>query len=178
MWRAGLADGQTGRVEWHHWETLPPPGEQGARGDLRRPVSPYLVKVEIRPSASTKPPPEDDLGLKLRPPLAEPPISEPERPQKDDRKRRTVGMVGDRRMDGPRQLTLEGFDTPGQRHDPTLSAVAAAFDPARLTQARRLADLTKTALADLLDVSAVAVGQWEAGTHPPGRIMSGCWRST
>ena len=71
-------------------------------------------------------------------------------------------------MDGPKQLTLEGFDTAaGQRHDPTLSAVAAAFDPARLTQARRLADLTKTALADLLDVSAVAVGQWEAGTHPP-----------
>jgi Zn-dependent peptidase ImmA (M78 family)/transcriptional regulator with XRE-family HTH domain len=77
-------------------------------------------------------------------------------------------MVGDRRMDGPRQLTLEGFDTAaGQRHDPTLSAVAAAFEPARLTQARRLADLTKTALADLLGVSAVAVGQWEAGTHPP-----------
>jgi Zn-dependent peptidase ImmA (M78 family)/transcriptional regulator with XRE-family HTH domain len=71
-------------------------------------------------------------------------------------------------MDGPRQLTLEGFDTvSGQGHDPTLSAVAAAFDPARLTQARRLADFTKAKLANKLGVSAVAVGQWEAGTHPP-----------
>jgi Zn-dependent peptidase ImmA (M78 family)/transcriptional regulator with XRE-family HTH domain len=77
-------------------------------------------------------------------------------------------MVGDRRMDGPRQETLEGWDTTaGQRHDPTLTAVVAAFDPARLTQARRLVDLSKTALARLLGVSAVAVGQWEAGTHPP-----------
>jgi Zn-dependent peptidase ImmA (M78 family)/transcriptional regulator with XRE-family HTH domain len=48
-----------------------------------------------------------------------------------------------------------------------LAAVAAAFDPARLTQARRLAGLTKKAVATELDVSAVAVGQWEAGTHPP-----------
>jgi Zn-dependent peptidase ImmA (M78 family)/transcriptional regulator with XRE-family HTH domain len=77
-------------------------------------------------------------------------------------------MVGDRNMDGPRQLTFEAFDTTaGQRYDQTLSAVAAAFDPARLTQARRLADLTKAALAKQLEVSAVAVGQWEAGTHPP-----------
>jgi Zn-dependent peptidase ImmA (M78 family)/DNA-binding XRE family transcriptional regulator len=71
-------------------------------------------------------------------------------------------------MDGPRQLTLEDIDaTSGRHHDPTLSAVAAGFDPARLTQARRLADLTKTKLAKRLGVSAVAVGQWEAGTHPP-----------
>jgi Zn-dependent peptidase ImmA (M78 family)/transcriptional regulator with XRE-family HTH domain len=49
----------------------------------------------------------------------------------------------------------------------TLAAVAAAFDPARLTQARRLAGLTKKAVAEALKVSAVAVGQWEAGTHPP-----------
>ncbi|HZR49226.1 MAG TPA: XRE family transcriptional regulator [Streptosporangiaceae bacterium] len=49
----------------------------------------------------------------------------------------------------------------------TLTAVAAAFDPARLTQARRLAGLTKTAVSRKLNVSAVAVGQWESGTHPP-----------
>lgn len=48
-----------------------------------------------------------------------------------------------------------------------LAAVAAAFDPARLTQARRLAGLTKKAIAQELGVSAVAVGQWESGTHPP-----------
>ena len=47
------------------------------------------------------------------------------------------------------------------------AAVAAAFDPARLTQARRLAGMTKKAVADTLGVSSVAVGQWEAGTHPP-----------
>jgi Zn-dependent peptidase ImmA (M78 family)/transcriptional regulator with XRE-family HTH domain len=77
-------------------------------------------------------------------------------------------MVGDTRMDGPRQETLEGWGTAAeQRHDPTLTAVVMAFDPARLTQARRLAELSKTGLARLLDVSAVAVGQWEAGTHPP-----------
>lgn len=49
----------------------------------------------------------------------------------------------------------------------TLMDVAGAFDPSRLTQARRLAGLTKRAIADALAVSAVAVGQWEAGTHPP-----------
>jgi Zn-dependent peptidase ImmA (M78 family)/transcriptional regulator with XRE-family HTH domain len=48
-----------------------------------------------------------------------------------------------------------------------LVSVAAAFDPNRLTQARRLAGLTKRAVAEQLGVSAVAVGQWEAGTHPP-----------
>jgi Zn-dependent peptidase ImmA (M78 family)/DNA-binding transcriptional regulator YiaG len=48
-----------------------------------------------------------------------------------------------------------------------LASVAAAFDPSRLTQGRRLAGLTKRAVAEQLGVSAVAVGQWEAGTHPP-----------
>jgi Zn-dependent peptidase ImmA (M78 family)/DNA-binding transcriptional regulator YiaG len=48
-----------------------------------------------------------------------------------------------------------------------LVSVAAAFDPNRLTQARRLAGFTKRAVAEQLGVSAVAVGQWEAGTHPP-----------
>src|ERR1022692_2682915 len=66
------------------------------------------------------------------------------------------------------QLHLPGtgrFD--GQRDADTSAAVAAAFDPARLTQARRLAGLTKSAVAGHLGVSAVAVGQWETGTHPP-----------
>jgi Zn-dependent peptidase ImmA (M78 family)/transcriptional regulator with XRE-family HTH domain len=45
--------------------------------------------------------------------------------------------------------------------------MAGAFDPARLTQARRLAGLSKRALADQLNLSPVAVGQWEAGTHSP-----------
>ncbi|KDE09929.1 helix-turn-helix domain-containing protein [Rhodococcus aetherivorans] len=42
-----------------------------------------------------------------------------------------------------------------------------AFDAARLTQARRLAGMTKKAVADRIGVSAVAVGQWEAGTASP-----------
>jgi Zn-dependent peptidase ImmA (M78 family)/transcriptional regulator with XRE-family HTH domain len=45
--------------------------------------------------------------------------------------------------------------------------VARAFDPARLTQARHLAGLTKTALAGRIGISAAAVGQWEAGATPP-----------
>ncbi|MBC2637511.1 ImmA/IrrE family metallo-endopeptidase [Rhodococcus wratislaviensis] len=45
--------------------------------------------------------------------------------------------------------------------------MAAGFDPARLTQARRLAGLTKKAVAEELGVSPVAVSQWEAGTTTP-----------
>ncbi|MGI9149854.1 MAG: XRE family transcriptional regulator [Chloroflexota bacterium] len=55
----------------------------------------------------------------------------------------------------------------GQAAPDALSAVSAAFDSARLTQARHLAGLTKRAVADALGVSPVAVGQWESGTHPP-----------
>lgn len=40
------------------------------------------------------------------------------------------------------------------------------FDPARLTQARRLAGETKKRVAEALGVSAVAVGQWELGAQP------------
>lgn len=50
---------------------------------------------------------------------------------------------------------------------PTPADVVVAFDPARLTQARHLAGLTKTALAQQIGVSAAAVGQWEASTTPP-----------
>ncbi|MEV0287949.1 XRE family transcriptional regulator [Kribbella sp. NPDC050820] len=63
---------------------------------------------------------------------------------------------------GTEQLQLLSADAT------TATAVAGAgFDSARLTQARRLAGLTKKAVADQLGVSPVAVGQWEAGTHPP-----------
>jgi Zn-dependent peptidase ImmA (M78 family)/transcriptional regulator with XRE-family HTH domain len=70
--------------------------------------------------------------------------------------------------DASGQMQLPGIAAAAPRRDgSTLVAVAAAFDPARLTQARRLAGLTKKAVAGELDVSAVAVGQWESGTHPP-----------
>jgi Zn-dependent peptidase ImmA (M78 family)/transcriptional regulator with XRE-family HTH domain len=71
-------------------------------------------------------------------------------------------------MDASGQMQLLGVETAATSKDEaTLAAVAAAFDPARLTQARRLEGLTKTAVAKRLGVSAVAVGQWESGTHPP-----------
>jgi Zn-dependent peptidase ImmA (M78 family)/DNA-binding transcriptional regulator YiaG len=71
-------------------------------------------------------------------------------------------------MDSAGQMQLHGVETSTPPEDgAALPAVAAAFDPARLTQARRLAGLTKSAIARELGVSAVAVGQWEAGTHPP-----------
>ncbi|MFD4505319.1 helix-turn-helix domain-containing protein [Streptomyces sp. NPDC058457] len=49
----------------------------------------------------------------------------------------------------------------------TPRAVADAFDPARLTQARRLAGMTKKDVADHLDVTPAAVGQYETGASRP-----------
>jgi len=51
--------------------------------------------------------------------------------------------------------------------DETISRLAQAFDPARLTQARRLAELTKRAVAEEVGVSAAAVGHWESGATSP-----------
>lgn len=56
---------------------------------------------------------------------------------------------------------------PDLLEDHHCSEVAAAFDPGRLIQARRLAGLTKSAVALELGVSAVAIGHWEAGVHQP-----------
>ncbi|WP_406266423.1 XRE family transcriptional regulator [Actinacidiphila glaucinigra] len=47
------------------------------------------------------------------------------------------------------------------------TSVAAAFDGARLTQARRLAGWTKKELASKIDVTPAAVGQYEAGGIRP-----------
>ncbi|WP_203231362.1 XRE family transcriptional regulator [Nocardioides caldifontis] len=67
-----------------------------------------------------------------------------------------------RRKDVASHLTLfqEPVSTSG-------GAAPGVFDPARLTQARRLAAMTKKGAAEALKVSAVAVGQWESGSHPP-----------
>ncbi|MCT1479370.1 XRE family transcriptional regulator [Microbacterium sp. p3-SID336] len=48
-----------------------------------------------------------------------------------------------------------------------LLAVARAFDPARLTQARRVKGISKTELHRLVGVSAAAVGQYERGEKRP-----------
>jgi len=71
-------------------------------------------------------------------------------------------------MDASGQMQLPGVETAASTRDGSiLAAVAAAFDPARMTQARRLAGLTKKAVAEELNVSAVAGGQWKSGPHPP-----------
>lgn len=51
--------------------------------------------------------------------------------------------------------------------DSVLVPAREAFEPARLTQARVLAELTKAELAEKLGVSAAAVGQYEAGATRP-----------
>lgn len=61
------------------------------------------------------------------------------------------------------QLRLLG----ASRQTITAAEVAAVFDVGRLTQARRLAGLTKAAIATQVGVSAAAVSQWEARTSPP-----------
>jgi len=48
-----------------------------------------------------------------------------------------------------------------------LIAISEAFDPGRLTQARRLAGLTKRSVAEAVRVSPAAVGQWESGAAAP-----------
>ncbi|MEU4117815.1 XRE family transcriptional regulator [Kitasatospora sp. NPDC028055] len=49
----------------------------------------------------------------------------------------------------------------------TPRAVSDAFDPARLTQARRLAGMTKKDVSGYLGVTAAAVGQYETGASRP-----------
>lgn len=63
-------------------------------------------------------------------------------------------------------------DSPRQLQFPSLgndiaSAVAQAFEPSRLTQARSLANMTKTALAAQVNLSAAAIGQFESGISRP-----------
>jgi Zn-dependent peptidase ImmA (M78 family)/DNA-binding XRE family transcriptional regulator len=67
-------------------------------------------------------------------------------------------------MNNDRQGELELFSHGSQL---TYEGVARAFEPARLTQARVLAELTKAELADLVGVSAAAIGQYEAGVTAP-----------
>lgn len=74
----------------------------------------------------------------------------------------------------PRRLAqtdvpMSPADLPGPTmHDhETLVAIARTFDANRLLQARRLAGLTKRAVADDVGVSAAAVGQWEASATAP-----------
>lgn len=59
-----------------------------------------------------------------------------------------------------------GASPPGSVPD-----VVRNFDPARLTQARQLAGLSKRELADMIKVSAAGIGQYESGTRPGPAIL-------
>jgi Zn-dependent peptidase ImmA (M78 family)/DNA-binding XRE family transcriptional regulator len=50
---------------------------------------------------------------------------------------------------------------------PNLTDIARAFDPARLTQARRICKMSKVELHDAVGVSAAAIGQYERGEVKP-----------
>lgn len=52
-------------------------------------------------------------------------------------------------------------------NQPKLNDIARVFDPARLTQARRIARMTKTELHQKVGVSAAAIGQYERGEVKP-----------
>jgi hypothetical protein len=78
-----LVDGETGGVIWRYWEQLPPPGDQAAGAGASQPLSPPDADGRDRTDRFDQAPLQDDLGLKPRPPIAEPPISEPERPQEE-----------------------------------------------------------------------------------------------
>jgi Zn-dependent peptidase ImmA (M78 family)/transcriptional regulator with XRE-family HTH domain len=72
-------------------------------------------------------------------------------------------------MSDNEQLSLPLVHTTGGQEKPsswTPGAVARAFDPARLTQARQLAAKTKKEVAEAIGVTPAAVGQYEAGTRP------------
>lgn len=58
-------------------------------------------------------------------------------------------------------------DTPGLFELPGAAKAPGHFEPARLTQARVRAGLSKTDLAAKVGVSAAAIGQYEAGVNSP-----------
>jgi len=77
-----LLDEETGLVAWQYWEELPPE-DQAGEAATRQPVAPLDGDGGTRAARFDDAPLQDDLGLKPRSPVAEPPISEPERPPKE-----------------------------------------------------------------------------------------------
>ena len=78
---AELVNEKTGEVEWLYWEQLPTPGDQAATGSPCRPAVPVSGDGSARIGRFDDAPLMDDLGLRPRSPLAEPPVSEPGRLQ-------------------------------------------------------------------------------------------------
>lgn len=66
----------------------------------------------------------------------------------------------------PLRLALVRGDAARAASSKTPGAVARAFDPTRLTQARHLAGKTKKEVAEAIGVTPAAVGQYEAGSRP------------
>jgi hypothetical protein len=77
-----LVNEETGEVIWRYWEELPPRG-QAAAAAPRQPFAPVQGTGGNRGGRFDDAPLQDDLGLTYRAPLAEPPISEPERDQEE-----------------------------------------------------------------------------------------------
>src|SRR5689334_7006350 len=75
-----LVNRDTGQVIWHHWEDLPGTDEGGIAGARtpRPPVAPQGDRD--RTGRFDDAPLNDDLGLRPRPPVGEPPSSEPQQP--------------------------------------------------------------------------------------------------
>jgi transcriptional regulator with XRE-family HTH domain len=72
---------------------------------------------------------------------------------------------------GEATLGADGYLTFESLPRPDLDAVADAFDPAPLTQARFAAGLSKVKLADLVGVMPAAIGQYEAQVVSPRREL-------
>jgi Zn-dependent peptidase ImmA (M78 family)/transcriptional regulator with XRE-family HTH domain len=70
-------------------------------------------------------------------------------------------------MNSRNQLRLHSSTKTSTSNPVTPGAVARAFDPARLTQARYLAMRSKKEVANELHVSPAAVGQYETGSSKP-----------
>ena len=70
-------------------------------------------------------------------------------------------------MDSRKQLRLHSSTRASDSGPVAPGVVARTFDPARLTQGRHLAKLTKKDVADALHISPAAVGQYETGSTKP-----------
>jgi Zn-dependent peptidase ImmA (M78 family)/transcriptional regulator with XRE-family HTH domain len=74
------------------------------------------------------------------------------------------------RINEPEDLFTVGDASEVSPHA-SAATVARNFDPARLTQARQLAGLTKKEVSDLAGVSAAAIGQYESGSRPGPEVL-------
>lgn len=65
------------------------------------------------------------------------------------------------------RLTKQDLIPGTEERGATPRAISDGFDPTRLTQARRLAEMTKKDVAAQLGVTPAAVGQYETGVSKP-----------